>query len=99
MQSILTADTDFLYSLLKEIDERLSDFHISGYETDYLLKLKRQSDTEIFLRKNSLSYEKCFYRHENGNCQAIGGFCLSNGYDKGLDLCQENRKKLLVKEK
>ena len=96
MQSILTADIDFLYLLLNEIDERLSDFHISGYEADNLSKLKRQTDTEIVLRRNSLSYKKCIYRHENGNCQAIGGFCSSNGYGDSLDLCQLNRIKIIT---
>lgn len=96
MQSILTADTDFLYSLRNEIDDRLSDFHIAGYEADYLSALKKQIDTELLLRKNSVSYEKCIYRHENGNCQAIGGFCSSNSYGGCLDLCQLNRIKTIT---
>lgn len=96
MQSILIADTDFLYSLRNEVDDRLSDFHISAYESEYLSALKKQIDTELFLRKNSVSYEKCIYRHENGNCQAIGGFCSSNGYGDSLDLCQLNRIKTIT---
>lgn len=77
--------------MLNEIDDRFKDIHISGYETEYLLDLQTKITTEIKLRNLGIPYQKCYYRHENGNCAAIGGFCPSNGFGNSLSLCQKNR--------
>mgnify|MGYP003292447422 CR=1 FL=1 len=92
MNSILTSDIDFLYKILNEADDELKDMHISGYKADYLSAILKQVNLEIKLRSFDMSYQKCHYRHENGNCAAIGGFCTSNGQGNALDLCQKARK-------
>lgn len=90
-KSILNTDTNMLYKFLNEIENDLSDTRVSQHMTDFLTSMQRQINLEIKLRNCGMACENCYYKHENGNCAAISGTCLTNGYGKSLDLCQKAR--------
>lgn len=91
MQSILTAETNYLYDMIDEISKRFMDMHISECEKEYLRTIQLQITTEFELRNAHMGYKHCYYRHENGECAAIGRQCESNGYGDTLKRCQQYR--------
>lgn len=89
MQSILTADTEYLYAMMYEITSKLtSSIAVSDVEKEYMHTLQLQISTEFELRNAKMGYKTCFYHHKNGDCAAIGGKCTANGYGESLKKCQ-----------
>lgn len=99
MQSILTADISCLYDMVDEINRKISDRYTTETEKECLKTLQVQITTEFRLRNAGMDYKKCFYRHENGNCAAIGGMCTANGYGEAMKRCQQYRETYILTTK
>lgn len=94
MPSILMADVKYLYDYLSEVEDELSDRHISAYKENYLILLQKQINIEIRLHNLNMTCKNCYYRkYDNGinRCAALGGVCLPDKQGESLDLCQKAR--------
>lgn len=95
MTNIMLATEENLHKGLSEIDEQYNNLDISGTSVKELKALEETIKEELTLRSAGVDYLHCHYRHQNGNCAAIGGFCTSNCSGEAFKFCQKYRKEYI----
>lgn len=76
MEKGLTAD-EWYVALITSIASSLAVIADKLTEKESQENFNKDSETESMLKADLISRQNCKYRHENGNCLAVGGFCLS----------------------
>ena len=91
----MLATEEDLKKRLADIDKQCNNPDDSCVSTEELKCMEEAIKLEIELRSLGVNYLSCHYRHQNGNCAAIGGFCTSNCSGEAFKLCQRYRKEYI----
>lgn len=76
MEQGLPAD-EWYVALITSIASSLAVIADKLTEKESQENFNKDSATESMLKADLIPRQNCKYRHENGNCLAVGGFCLS----------------------